>query len=137
VQKLSIVVVFAVLAASQGAIDSRAADKLGKILIKAATHEVNGQQFPDQALEDSAKDLRKKSGGFVLAQDEADAEYLLVVVERTEKFVYAALSFKEGDSWKPAARLSGDTGRYVCWSCAAGDIMGRAADWVKKNRKRQ
>ena len=85
VRKLSIIGVF-VIAVSlyQGSL--HAAEKLGKIFIKAASSEVNGQQFSDVVLEDSVKDLKKRlekgQGPFVLASNESEAEFLLVVVER-------------------------------------------------------
>src|SRR5271157_1245899 len=65
-----------------GAGTTQAADKLGKIFVKAATAEVNGQQFPDAAVDESVKDLQKRPGKFALVDKESDADFLLIVVER-------------------------------------------------------
>jgi hypothetical protein len=110
--------------------------KLGKIFIKAATSKVNGQDFPDKALEDSANEMKKKPGAFELAKDEAEADFLLVVVERKQSgagVIQATLSVKAGAEWKPGAKLSGESGRS--WSQAAEKVIKSAEDWVKASRK--
>src|ERR1017187_8768949 len=88
--------------------------KLGKIFIKAATSEVNGQQFPDAALEENVKDMQKTPRKFILAGSEAEADFLLIVVERkavavsgqpASKTILATLSVRDGAAWKPASKL--------------------------------
>ena len=129
-------VVVLVVSVSAGAL--HAADKLGKIFIKVASPDVNGQQFSDQALEDSAKDMRKNPGNFTLATEESEADFLLVVVERkslgTSGVIQATLSVREGGVWKPGPRLTGEGRRS--WGQTAGNVMKRASDWVKANRRK-
>ncbi len=116
-----------------------AADKtLGKLFIKAATSEVNGQQVPDAALEDSVKDMkaRLELRRFLLANDEADADFLLVVLERKGeqwKAVTASFSVKDGGSWKPVAKLT-STNSSAAWSIAARSVVQQAEKWVLANR---
>jgi hypothetical protein len=115
-----------------------AADKtLGKLFIKAATSEVNGQQVPDAGLEDSAKDMkaRLELRRFVLANNEADADFLLVVLERKGeqvKAVSASFSVKDGGSWKPVAKLTSTNSRPT-WSLAARSVVEQAEKWVLTN----
>lgn len=144
-RKLSILCVFVILAVSFCEVPLHAADKLGKIFIKAALSETNGQQFPDAALEDSVKDLKKRlekgAGPFTLVAVESEADYLLVVVERKVEYsaltqgktVNATLSVKVGTEWKPGVKLTGAGD----WSNAARVVMGKAEAWVKANRGKQ
>lgn len=115
-----------------------AADKkLGKIFIKATSATVDGKEFPDQEKEDSVKDLKKKADKFVVVDSEADADYLLVVVERNragDKIeVRATLSVKENGEWKPATLLTGPANRV--WSVAAERLMKEAAKWAESRAK--
>ena len=123
------------------------AEKLGKIFVKAAMVEVNGQQFPSTELEDSVKDIQKRLGDFTLAKDESEADFLLVVIKRgveersdnrSAKVAYATLSVKDGDSWKPATQLR-NTGFFSesSWGNAARGVIGAAQKWVKENRKKK
>jgi hypothetical protein len=115
-----------------------AADKtIGKIFIKAMSAEVNGQQVPDAALEDSVKDMKAKPrlGRFVLADNESEANFLIVVLERKGdelKHISASFSVKDGGSWKPVAKLTNtdSTG----WGLAARKVVGQAQKWVLANR---
>lgn len=61
---------------------SRDGQEARKIFIKAASSDVNGQQFPDAALEDTVKDMKKGIGQLGLAADESEADFLLLVLER-------------------------------------------------------
>lgn len=140
-RNLSIVAVFAILTVL-GAAAAQAADKkLGKIFIKAATSEVNGQQFPDAALEETVKDMTKRPGKFILADNESEADFLLVIVERkavavsgqpASKTILATLSVREGAAWKPATKLQSGV-RNVFWGVAADDVIRQAEVWVKAN----
>ena len=140
-RNLSIVAVFAIITVLS-AVPAQAADKkLGKIFIKAATSEVNGQQFPDAALEDTVKDMKKRPGKFILTDNESEADFLLVVVERkavavsgqpASKTILATLSVREGATWKPATKLQSGV-RHTIWSVAAGEVIGKTEVWVKAN----
>ena len=121
---------------------ARAADnKLGKIFIKSTTSEVNGQQFPDTALEETVKDMKKRPGKFILANSESDADFLLVVVERkavavsgqpASKTILATLSIRDGATWKPATKLQSGV-RNTMWCFAADNVIKQAGDWAKVN----
>jgi hypothetical protein len=112
-RKQSIVLVAAVLTVLSAT--TQAADnKLGKLFVKAATTEVNGQAFPDAQVEESVKDIKKRPGKFGLVEKESDAEFLIIVVERkakaiagqpASKVVVATLSVRDGAGWKPATKL--------------------------------
>lgn len=125
-----------------GAGTTQAADKLGKIFVKAGTTEVNGQQFPDAAVEDSVKDIKKRPGQFALVDQESEADYLLIVVERkatalsgqmASKVIVATLSVRDGTAWKPATKLQSGA-KNTIWSVAANNIISQAEKWVKANR---
>jgi hypothetical protein len=114
----------------------------GKLFIKAET---NGQQFADPALEDTIKDLKAKHDKFVVVDDEAKADFLLVVTDRqtesktqlgtqiTVKTVHANLSVKDGDAWKPGIKLAGSNA--VSWANAAGKVIEDAEKWAKDKGK--
>lgn len=117
------------------------AAKLGKLFIKSAPEEVGGQQFTSTELEDSVKDLQKRIGDFILAKDEAEADFLMVVIkrqtevrddDRSAKVVYATLSVKEAGQWKAGAQLR-NAGFFTegSWGNAARGVMGAAEKWVK------
>lgn len=118
-------------------------EKLGKIFIKAAASEVNGEEFPDAALEETVKDLRKRPGKFILAEKESEADFLLVVVERNAvaqsgnpaaKSILAKFYVRDGAKWKPATKL--DSGvNNIFWSVAVGKLINSAEKWVKANVK--
>ena len=121
------------------------AEKLGKLFIKAATADVGGQQFADKELEESVKDLQRRIGEFILAEDEADADFLMVVVKRQvelkghgqqgNKRLYVTISVRDGTNWKPGAQLSnGGMLTGGSWGVAARDVIGAAQKWVKQNR---
>jgi hypothetical protein len=115
--------------------------KLGKLFIKTAP--VAEGQFADPTLEDTVKDMKKRSGDFVIVTDESEADFLIVVLERkvvlksplgtvvNDKTVVATLSVRDGSAWKPAIKLEhgGGTG----WGVAAGRVIGDAEKWVKAN----
>jgi hypothetical protein len=114
-------------------------NKIGKLHIKAAPTVANGQEFADFRREQSVNDLKQTPRRFYLTQNEADADYLLVVLERKElpgtgilwKTLTAALSIRDGVAWKPALTL--DSGEQGSWPLAANKITGQAEDWVLKN----
>jgi len=116
-----------------------AADKtIGKVFIKAMSSEVNGQQVPDVSLEESVKDMQVKSRlrSFVLAANESEADFLIVVLERKGekwKTVSATFSVKDAGSWKPVAKLSNSNSTY--WTIAAGKVVEQAEKWVIANHQ--
>jgi hypothetical protein len=140
-RNLSIITVFTILTAFSGANAHAADKKLGKVFIKAATSEVNGQQFPDAALEETVADMKKRPGKFALADNESDADFLLVVVERkavavsgqpASKTLLATLSVREGTAWKPGTKLQSGV-RNIYWTIAAEDVIKQAEAWAKAN----
>lgn len=131
---------------------SRAADEpLGKLFIKAAKAKVDGQDFADQELEDSVKDLKKRAKKFLLVEDESQAELLLVVVKRETKVgqpslmkhktprnvndLHATISIRENEGWKPGVQLSSN-GCCQFWADAASKIMSETEKWAKQQEKR-
>ena len=117
----------------------QAAEKLCKILIKAASSESGGQQFVDPGLEDTVKDLKRRAGSFDVVDDEASAELLMLVVsrddtpvsgQRTAKRVTVTLSVKDGTSWKPGAKISKVS---QSWGLSSLNVIGEAKKWVKAN----
>lgn len=119
-------------------------DKLGKIFVKAATTKVDGQEIPDADREDSVKGMKEKPGKFILVDKESEADFLIVLNERistpqsgspSSKSLVAALYVRESGEWKPATVLRSQGNTF--WSVATGDIMKKAAKWVKENAKSQ
>lgn len=120
-------------------------EKLGKLVIKTAPVPEGG--FADPKLEDTVKDLKKNKRSFVIVDDEADADFLIIVVERknelrspagtvvNNKTVVATLSIKEDGKWKPAIKLEHGGGNF--WELAASRVMEDAEKWIKKNVKNQ
>lgn len=116
---------------------------LGKLFIRVATPEEIGSGFASAGLSDSVKDLKSRHGDFKLVDDEASADYLLVVVKRDglegKRQIVARLSFKEGDQWKPGAEVTnsgGYMGGGASWGNAARGVIGEASKWVKENRRK-
>ena len=109
--------------------------KLGKVFIKATSANVDGQQFADQAMEDTVKDLKRRADKFVVVDSEKDADYLITVIERfrnpTRVEVKATISYKENGQWKPGTRL---TGAANSWTVAAVRVLKQAEDWVTTQR---
>jgi hypothetical protein len=118
-------------------------DKLGKIYVKAATTEVDGQQIPDAELEEAVKDIKKRPGKFILADKESEANFLLVVTERISipqsgtaaaKSILATLYIRKSDEWEPATKLKSGS-NDIFWGIAAEHLIKNAAKWVKENIK--
>ena len=130
-KKLIIIVVFTVLSALQSS-SLYAGEKLGKAFIKAASATIHEHQVPDQGLEDSVDDLKKRAGKFEVVDNEKDADYLLVVVDRSQKELVAEMSFKQNGQWMIGVRLANDA---KSWGMAARRIMGQANDWVESRGK--
>jgi hypothetical protein len=119
--------------------------KLGKLVIKTAPVPDGG--FADPKLEDTVKDLKKNKRNFIIVDDEAEADFLIIVIERTNelrspagtvvnnKTVRATLSVKEDGKWKPAIKLEHGGGNF--WELAAARVMEDAEKWIKKNIKNQ
>jgi len=119
-------------------------EKLGKLFIKAAP--VAEGEFADPKLEDTVKDLQKNSGDFIVVKGEAEADFLIIVLERkvglrspagtvvNNKTVVATLSIREGDKWKPAIKLEHGGGEF--WNLAAEKVMQDAKKWIKTNVKK-
>ena len=116
-------------------------EKIGKLFIKVAP--VAEGEFADPKLEDTVKDLKKNHGDFVIVDDEAEADFLIIVLERkvglrspagtvvNNKTVVATLSIREGGKWKPAIKLEHGGGNF--WDLAAAKVIEDAAKWIKKN----
>jgi hypothetical protein len=144
--KLFCLLAIAFLFCSVGAVaqEKSEKDKLGKVFIKAAATKVDGQEVPDADREDSAKGMREKPGKFILVDNESEANFLIVLNERTStphsgrrssKNLMATLYVREASEWKPATVLKSQDNTF--WSVATGDIMKKAAKWVKENLKNQ
>lgn len=120
------------------------AAKLGKLFIKSAP--VPEGQFADPTLDETVKDMKRRSGDFVIVTDESEADFLIIVLERkvvlkspagtvvNDKTVFATLSIRDGSLWKPAIKL--ERGGGAGWGVAAGRVIGDAEKWVKANVKR-
>jgi hypothetical protein len=118
-------------------------DKLGKLLIKTAP--VPEGEFADPKLEDTVKDLKKNHRDFVIVDDEAQADFLIIVLERknelrspagsvvNDKIIRATLSIKEDGKWKPAIKLEHGGGNF--WDLASSRVIEDAEKWIKKNMK--
>ena len=143
---LSTIIVFTILCLGR----IEAADKsIGKLFIKAGTADVGGQQLADPELADTVKDMKVRHDKFTVVEDESQADYLIVVLERkTEvqspggtpvnyRIVAATLSVKDGESWKAVAKLTNGSGfnSGSSWGIAAGKVIGQAEKWVAENRK--
>jgi len=124
-----------------------AAQPIGKLFIKAADAAVDGQQFADADLLNTVKDMKVRHLNFALVDSEAEADYLIVVLERKQevrhgaagaltglqsfKMITATLSAKSGDSWKPLCKLT--EGDPSGWGVAAGVLMSKIQKYVKEN----
>jgi hypothetical protein len=140
---LALAIGTAVAAANTSTVDDK--EKLGKLVIKTAPVPEGG--FADPKLEDTVKDLKKNKRKFVIIDDEAEADFLIIVVERANelrspmgsvvnnKTVRATLSIKEDGKWKPAIKLEHGGGNF--WELAASRVMEDAEKWIKKNVKNQ
>lgn len=118
-------------------------EKLGKLFIKSAPAGEDG--FADPKLEETVKDLKKNHRDFIIVDNEDEADFLIVVVERknelrspagsvvNNKTVRATLSIKEDGKWKPAIKLEHGGGNF--WELAAARVMEDAEKWIKKNVK--
>jgi len=119
-------------------------EKLGKLFIKTAP--VSEGEFADPKLEDTVKDLKKNHRDFVIVDDEAEADFLIIVLERknelrspagtvvNNKIVRATLSVKEDGKWKPAIKLEHGGGNF--WDLAATRVIEDAEKWIKANVKK-
>src|ERR1044072_3498531 len=118
---------------------------LGKLVIKTAPVPDGG--FADPKLEDTVKDLKKNKRNFIIVDDEAEADFLIIVIERTNelrspagtvvnnKTVRATLSVKEDGKWKPAIKLEHGGGNF--WELAAARVMEDAEKWIEKKNKKK
>lgn len=119
---------------------------MGRLFIKAADSTVSGQQFADPELASTLKDMKVRHGRFVVVDDESQADFLIVVLERkmelrspmgtpvNYKPISATLSVKDGTSWKPACKLtnSGFTGGSSSGN-AARSVINEAEKCAKAN----
>jgi hypothetical protein len=120
-------------------------EKLGKLVIKTAP--LAEGEFADPKLEDTVKDLKKNKRNFEIVDNEDEADFLIIVVERknvlrspmgsvvNNKTVFATLSIKEEGKWKPAIKLEHGGGNF--WELAASRVMEDAEKWIKKNVKKE
>jgi hypothetical protein len=135
-RRLVVVVLVMLLACCADSL--RASDrKLGKLFVKAAPTAVGEQQFTDPALEDTVRDMKRSPGKFIVAATEADADFLLVILERkvaigqklltktvNQNYIYATLSVKDGGNWRPGIKVSNDGDRN--WRVAAESVLKRS-----------
>jgi len=119
-----------------------AGDKLGRIVIKAVPAESRGQQVLDAGIEDTVKDLKRRAGAFVVVDDVASADFLLLVVGRedtpmsgqqTAKRVTCTLSTKNGASWSPGVKI---TKVSTSWGLSSSHVLGEAKKWIKANSRK-
>lgn len=116
-------------------------EKLGKLFIKAASTEIDGQQLPDMELEMSVKDMKKRVGKFILVDKEIEADFLIIILERIDvpssdgisaKSIRATLYVRDNAKWKPATKLQSGVNNAI-WGAAARNIIKNAEKWVKAN----
>jgi hypothetical protein len=123
-----------------------AADKgnIGTVFVRVASSGNEGQKFADPALEATVKDIKGeiRYSKFSPAEDEAKADFLIEVVERSDtmhasfgnaaqvKLIRATLSFRDGDGWKPAIKLENSSG--TTWRISAERILHIAEKWVQE-----
>ena len=125
-----------------------AADKtMGKLFVK--TEDSSGQ-FADPDLASTIKDMKRNRGKFVVVDDESQADFLLVVLERktemrspagtpvNRRIVLANFSVRDGSSWKPACKLNNESGFTggASWQIAAAGVI-KAAEKCAANPKSQ
>lgn len=139
---LSFAVIPLLLCSIEVVAQQKNSDKLGKILVRAATTKLDGQEVPDADREESSNDIKKRIGKFILTDKESEADFLLVINERTStpsgvpyKNLVATLYVRESGEWKPTIVLK--TNDNYHWRNAAINIIGKAEKWVNANRKRQ
>ena len=134
-----ITLIFLLLSASAAVTSGQ--EKLGKIFIKAALIEVDGKQIPDTDSEESVKDIKKRPGKFILVDKESEADFLIVVNERTStpqsgspaaKSIHATLYTRDAGKWTPATKLISGS-NDIFWGIAAENIVKKATKWVKEN----
>jgi hypothetical protein len=137
---IGVLIILSILAVVPVRIIHATGEKLGKIFIKAG--EPDEQQFANPGLEDTVKDMKRRPGQFILVDDEADADFLLIVINREEarvsgepnvKLVTATLSVRDGAKWKPGIKISKVTSY---WLLSADRVISDAEKWVKSNLKR-
>lgn len=125
---------------------------IGKLLVRATTAKVDGQEFADQELENSVKDLKQRAKKFTLVEDESEAEFLLVVIKRETKVgqpnllthrtprnvndVLTTISFKDKGEWKAGAQL-GSNGCCRYWTDSASKIMRDVEKWIEGRTKNE
>jgi len=137
-------IVFAVIGClAPGTVKSAlGAEKLGKIVFKAGSPDSAGSEFADSGLADTVKDMKRRAGAFVVVDDEASADFLMVIVSRedtpvagqqTAKRVTVNLSVKDGSSWRPGAKITKVTN---AWGLSAAHVIGDAEKWIKANSKK-
>jgi len=139
----TLVILTAAVGTQTGATPSADKEKLGKLVIRTAA--VAEGEFADPKLEETVKDLKKNHRDFVIVDNEAEADFLIIVVERknelrspagsvvNNKIVRATLSIKEDGKWKPAIKLEHGGGNF--WDLAASRVMEDAEKWITKNVK--
>ena len=141
VQSIAVLALIVFLAAIS-ATTVQAAGKIGKLFIKTGSPEPGGQQFVDPGLEDSAKDIKRRAGSFVVVDDEASADFMMVIVSRddtpvsgqpTAKRVTVNLSIRDGASWKSGVKISKVT---PTWGLSAAHVIEDAQKWIRKNAKK-
>jgi len=133
-----------VLCAGYQSYDLRAAEKLGKLFLKAGTAMLDGKEVIDSQLQDTVKDMKARRGNFILVDDEAQADFLLVVLTRSSSMmspagtpinhrtITASFSVRDGSGWKPICKLANPEKAFSgdSWGIAAGAVIKEAEKCV-------
>ena len=118
------------------------AQSLGKFYIAIQLDE-NG--FAPSGAEDTVKDMHNRIARdreLSLAEDEADADFMITIVSREENIVSgqsnsrrltSTLSVKDEGDWKPGTRISKVS---TFWNISAIDTLNDAKRWIKANIKK-
>ena len=101
---------------------------------------VDAGGFPDQDLEESARDITRRLtmvNLFAPVKSEKEADLLVVVTSRfedkQERTIVVTVSVKDGADWKPGTKIT-----EVCkcqWTLTAEKIVFKMAKWEKDRKK--
>ncbi len=118
-----------------------------KLFIKLSEPDIDGSTFADLKLVDTLKDLKRRHRSFTIVESEAEANSLMVILERGSemrsplgnpvnyKMITATISFRSNGSWTPGCKLinSGFNGG-ASWGNAATSLMKAAEKCAKEHR---
>jgi len=120
------------------------AQALGKFFIVAQPDE---HGFPPPGADDTIRDMHNRISRdkeLALATEEADADYLIAIINREENVVSGnvttakrlttTLSIRDGDGWKPGTRIVKTNSGF--WNLSAIDTLNEAKKWIKNQAKK-